>query len=186
MAFNFKPSNSFLERADPAAYWEAWVSAVLTRMGLHVLHYPFVCDGKAEHATTWDLLVARDFDPVFVTPINEVKLAVKGISLTFNGPDDYPFDEVLVCSHSNFKAKWGPRDYLPRDFMLVSKITGSIVWVPAMTETGLKVVKDPTRKNPHKSVTVHKENLRTLPEFVEEYWPPWPKGPSDGGSANGL
>ena len=53
----------FASRANEAAFWEAWVGAVLSRCGLYTVHHPFTLakhPGEvASYAHTWDLDVSR-------------------------------------------------------------------------------------------------------------------------------
>ncbi len=163
-------SQSFIDRADSAAFYEAWVATVLTRGGLYVLHYPFVIDGK-DHSQSYDLEVFRDI------PCGDwggelchgTSVEVKSLSLTFTCPEDYPFPEVLLCSQSSFNKKWPGRDYTMRDFLLVSRKTGSIVWVPTMTQVGVKTVTDKTRNETYQAMTVNQSALSTLQDFVETF-----------------
>lgn len=157
-------SQSFRDRADPAAFWEAWVGAVLARAGLYTTHCPFEIDGK-DHGQTFDLMVGTcpEGDYYDMKPVE-----VKSLKLTFNDPDTYPFDEVLVCSQNSFLRKWPGRDYSMRDFLFVSTQTGSIVWLPSMTKVTLgREIRDNSRNEVYKAVSASKDMLRPLDEFVE-------------------
>ena len=89
-------SDSFRGRADAAAYWEAWVGAVLSRAGLYTEHYPFyVAPGhdSTDYSQTWDLNVRATKSE---TPCTEVE--VKSVNLEFTSAKDYPYSSVIVCS----------------------------------------------------------------------------------------
>ena len=163
-------SKSFLDRADSAAFYEAWVGAVLARAGLYTLHHPFVADGGDYHGQTWDLDVHPrepygDYDGC----INwKASVECKSLSLTFYNTDTYPFDDVLVCSQNSWLKKWPGKDKTQRDFLLISRPTGSVVWLPVSSPVVLGVdVVDRTRGEAYKAVQAQKTSLRDLADFVE-------------------
>jgi hypothetical protein len=158
-------SQSFRDRADSAAFWESWVGAVLARTGLTTIHNPFEIDGK-DHGQSWDIEVchnvngaAYDFDQTLVVEI-------KSLKLEFNHSEDYPFQDVLVCSRNSFLRKWPGRETTGRDFLLVSKVTGSMVWVPMGTKVGFKEILDGERGTANWTAYCQKEDLRDLADFV--------------------
>lgn len=164
-------SESFRNRADSAAFWEAWVGACLTRGGLYVVLQPWEIDGK-DHSQNYDLTVGShqtvgEVGGAYLTKAIEVE--VKSLSLEFNSPEDYPYDEVLVCSKSSFDRKAGRHNLynIYTDFFLVSTETGSILWLPKGTEIGTKVVTDRERDETYQSVTCRKKDLRYLSDFIE-------------------
>lgn len=164
------PSKSFQDRVDSAAYYEAWAATVLCRAGLCVLHYPFdIRANEDKDLTEPDLIVARDiYNCEGYELCGPTEVEVKSLSLTFNNTDSYPFDDVLICSQSSFLRKWPGRDYICRDFLLVSKPTGAIIWVPAMTKVTLgKEVHDKARNETYKAVYTSRDNLRPLADFVD-------------------
>lgn len=169
-------SPSFRARADSAAFYEAWVGAVLARAGLYTIHHPFVADGGEYHGQTWDLDVYKE--PLDLTWSNVdvrslgssslIPVEVKSLSLTFYNPDTYPFDDVLVCSQNSWLKKWPGKNTVQRDFLMVSRPTGSLVWVPKGTPVTLGVdVFDSTRREAYKAVKTGREYLRPLADFVE-------------------
>lgn len=162
-------SESFKERADSSAYWEAWVGARLSRANLFTVHHPFTLASETGnplsfYAHTWDLDVSAD--NVLFTPVE-----VKSVNLRFANPNDYPHMGVLVCSEASFRNKAGPtRRHLTstfRDFLMVSRITGDILWLPKGTPVGRKEVTDKTRGETYWCITAHKSELRPLDAFVE-------------------
>lgn len=155
-------SKSFMERANQAAFWEAWVGAVLARAGLYTLHHPFPADG-GDYPFEWDLdvgVTAMDSD---MHPVE-----VKGLSTTFTSPLDYPFQEVLVCSKNSWNRKWGDSNELGRDFLLVSAKTGGIIWVPKGTLCSPKQVTDKTRNETYYSMATDRGNLKFLHDYIEK------------------
>ncbi len=164
-------SQSFIDRADSAAFYEAWVGAVLARAGLYTVHHPFKIDGK-DHSQSYDLDVCDEWTwtgQVYAGGLDGTRVEVKSLNLTFTCPEDYPFPEVLLCSQSSFNKKWPGRDYTMRDFLLVSRKTGSIVWVPTMTQVGVKTVTDKTRNETYQAMTVNQSALSPLQDFVETF-----------------
>lgn len=162
-------SESFRNRADSAAFWEAWVGACLTRGGLYVVLQPWEIDGK-DHSQNYDLRVFKDFPWSIDESDAGLDVEVKSLSLEFNNPDDYPYDEVLVCSKNSFDRKAGRHNLynLYTDFFLVSVETGSILWLPEGTEIGTKTVTDRERDETYQSVTCRKKDLRYLSDFIEK------------------
>ncbi len=159
-------SKSFLDRADSAAFWEAWVGAVLARAGLYTMHYPFIADGDPSHGTTWDLDVSATNPYPSAAPV-PIQTEVKSLNLSFGSVADYPYSEVLVCSQNSWIKKWPSRDYTMRDFLFVSRVTGDIVWLPTMSQVRMgKEVTDSTRGQTYKVVTTDKANLASLEDFV--------------------
>lgn len=161
------PTKSFSDRAGPAAFGEAWVGAVLSRAGLYTMHHPFEIQGLE---TTLEVDLHKPdlecaTDSHFSKPY---PLEIKTLGVTFFNTDSYPFERVLVCSQNSFLRKWPGKDYLVRDFMLVSKETGAIIWIPAMTKVRMGVeVYDSTRNETYKSTSVSRDDLRPLADFVE-------------------
>lgn len=175
-------SDSFKQRADSSAFFEAWVGAMLSRSNLYSVHHPFTLAGETGnpvsfYAHTWDLDVSTD-NRVF-TPVE-----VKSVNLRFTLPNDYPHLGILVCSEASFNKKWPDKVSTQRDFLLVSRETGAIVWIPKGTETGRTEVTDKTRKETYMCRTVHKSDLCTFAHFVSyvsDRGTPWgePSGSED-------
>jgi len=163
-------SKSFLDRADSAAFYEAWVGAVLSRAGLYTLHHPFVADGGDYHGQSWDLDVHPSTPYGNYDGLIDWKVSVecKSLSLTFYNVDTYPFDEVLVCSQNSWLKKWPGKDTTQRDFLFISRPTGSILYLPRSSPVSLGVeVFDRSRSEAYKAVSTKKENLQELSDFIE-------------------
>lgn len=157
-------SESFKQRADSSAFFEAWVGAKLSRGNLYTVHHPFTLAAETGnplsfYANTWDLDVSPD-NAVFV-PVE-----VKSVNLKFVEPNDYPHLGLLVCSASSWDKKWTGTDVVQRDFLMVSRETGGIVWLPKGSPTIRKVVKDPSRGEEYMCVASHKVELRSLNDFI--------------------
>lgn len=162
-------SPSFKRRANEAAFWEAWVGAVLARAGLYTLHHPFAADGGDQHAYSWDLDVSTHDDLGIGKPWG-LPVECKSLSLTFNNPDDYPFERALVCSFNSHNRKWPGAVETQRDFLLISRETGSIIWIPTGSPIDIVKVADRTRGDKvenYKAVQTSRDNLRPLWDFVE-------------------
>lgn len=163
----------FASRANEAAFWEAWVGAILSRCGLYTVHHPFtVANNPGEvhlYGETFDL----DVGPIHPygccehhDQIPMVETEVKSLSLTFTCPEDYPFDQVLVCSENSHKRK-SDQYKTPRPFLMVSRPTGAIVYVPAGTDLAVRSVHDASRGETYKVVYCKKGDLRGLKAFVQ-------------------
>lgn len=158
-------SESFKKRADSAAFYEAWVGAVLSRAGLYTVHYPFTIatdhTSIATYGHSWDLDVGGDLSS-FIT------VDVKSLSQTFRTPTDYPFKEVIVCSQANFIKKWPGASHTGRDFLFVSRETGAILWLPIGSPVELgHEVHDKSRNELYKAVKADQYRLKDLTAFIE-------------------
>jgi hypothetical protein len=157
-------SESFKNRADSAAYWEAWVGAKLSRGNLYTVHHPFTVASETGnplsfYAHTWDLDVSAD-NKVF-SPVE-----VKSVNLKFFEPNDYPHLGVLVCSQASWNKKWAGKDTVQRHFLMVSRETGGIVWLPKGAPVIVKEAKDPSRGEVYPCIATHKSELRSLNDFI--------------------
>lgn len=163
-------SESFKKRADSAAFYEAWVGAVLARAGLYTVHHPFTIASDhtsiATYGHTWDLDVSG-LNPLSESP-DSVQVEVKSLSQAFRNPSDYPFQEVLVCSQKSWLTKWPKALLTPRDFLYVSRETGSVLWLPRCSHVRLGVdVYDKSRNELYKAVQAKKTDLKDLAAFTE-------------------
>lgn len=166
----------FEGRLSQGALWEAWVGAVLSRCGLYTLHHPAVVGGERDHSVSLDLevfpfhplqkpnvKVKRSFSPSEDGFSSEVKSS----QLSFTGPDDYPMPTVLVCAQDSWMNKWPGKETVQRDFLLVSRVTGHLVWVPVGTKVQMNhPVHDRNRNYSYKCVVVNREQLRPFQDFV--------------------
>lgn len=162
-------SQSFRDRADAAAYWEAWTAAVLTRCGLYVLLNPWAINHD-DHSKSFDLSVSTIHPQDFSDAMGSIPLEVKSVNASFKEPSTYPYDPVLVCSQNNFMKKWPGEDTTGRDFMIVSRKTGHMAWIPAGTKVTFGVeVFDRERGRMNKSVAVPKTALLTVGDYVKTF-----------------
>lgn len=163
-------SESFMARANEAAFWEAWVGAVLSRAGLWTVHHPFTlaesADKVSDYGHTWDLDVGTQ-DPA--THRGDAwQVEVKSTNKTFTGPDDWGTPDLLVCSQASFLRKWPGRDKVGRDFLFVSRYTGAVVWLPINTPVTLNHDQyDHGRGELYSVVKASKDSLRALTDFVQ-------------------
>ncbi len=169
-------SQSFIDRADSAAFYEAWVGSVLARAGLYTVHHPFLIDGK-DHGHYWDLDVyncpPENYDLEHLFPADGLiqrNVEVKSLSVSFENVQQYPYETVLVCSQNSWLRKWPAKDMVQRDFLLVSKPTGCICWIPAGSPVELGVlVTDKSRNETYLAVQTNKGHLRPLQDFIETF-----------------
>lgn len=152
-------SKSFLSRLDESTFWEAYVGATLSRMGLYVTHQPM--DLKQDRkdfedcATSFDLEVSMD--GLFGKRI-EVK------SMRRFEPEKGT-DLVFVCSLSNFRKKF-VTGVLNRDFLMVDKSDGSIHWLPIHGPIQFSERYDSSRDELFRTVVAHKGCFRSLDAFL--------------------
>jgi hypothetical protein len=164
-------SQSFRDRADSAALFEAYVASALTREGLYVLCHPWAIDGK-DHGQSYDLEVSRrhpnnssEYD--FWSPVTTVE--VKSLNRAFTGPYDYPFKDILVCSLSSWQKKWPGTAATQRDFLFISRVSGAIIWLPNGSETSVTEVEDKSRLGYiQKTMTSPSSCLKSFKSFVEQ------------------
>lgn len=157
-------SESFRQRADGAAFMEAWVGAMLSRSGLTTVHHPFTLASETGnplsfYAHTHDLDVS--VDGKVYTP-----LEVKSSNLSFHDVFNYPHLGVLVCSDASFRKKWPGKENTQRDFLFASRVTGAIIWLPKGTPTLVKEQKDKTRNEVYACRAAHKGSLQGFASFV--------------------
>jgi len=164
-------SKSFVNRADYAAFWEAWVGAMLSRQGMYTLHYPFTLIEetglpKSHYAHAWDLSVGVPRSTGHA-PLNwSLHLEVKSVNLKFSFHGDYPHNGVLVCSKPSWDRKWPNSPHTVRDFMMVSRVTGNAVWLPTGSLVEVVEVTDKSRGEKYRCMAAHKSCLRSFEDFV--------------------
>lgn len=150
-------SQSFCDRADRAAFWEAWVSATLRRCGLYVLSGPFglaqTQAEKDEYANRYDLEVSAD--GLFCCPV-EVKSCYA------------PKERVMVSSLLNWQKKSKKSDVTTTHFLSVCTRDGEIVWFPKGTPVLIETMHDISRNEIFKCVTVSWYSGRPVEDFVSE------------------
>lgn len=157
-------SDSFKQRADSSAFFEAWVGAKLSRSNLYTVHHPFTLASETGnplsfYAHTWDLDVGVD-------NVNWLPVEVKSVNLKFVEPNDYPHLGLLVCSDASWQKKWPGAETVQRDFLMVSRDTGGIVWLPKGSPVTRKEVKDPSRNETYCCVAAHKQELVSFSDFI--------------------
>lgn len=153
-----KHSQSFLERMDEAAFWETYVSTLLSRAGLYVLHYPTDIDpnGPDAHGDSIDLEVYPHAGSLWHgTPV-EVK------SVNFMDPVN-----PILCSQNNYLKKHGKACDLRTDFLFVLRKTGQVLWLPQGSELTFGHDQlDSTRNELYKVVKFRSKDLRSVGDFV--------------------
>jgi len=122
---------------------------------------------SAEAASPEALGAPTNLSPGALCPMGAARVEVKSNQLTYHGPDDYPFETVLVCAQDSWMKKWPGKETTQRDFLMVSRVTGHIVWVPIGTRVELNhPVHDRNRNYSYKCAVVVREQLRSLKDFV--------------------
>jgi len=157
-------TDSFKRRIDASALMEAYVGSQLTRAGLHVHLHPATLAAEkgvplSYYSHSWDLEVSADDGAM--TPVE-----VKSSNLSFSFPNSYPHLGVLVCSLASWDKKWPNKMETQRDFLMVSRDTGGIIWLPTGATITTKPITDKTRKETYPCVVTHKSYLMPLSGFV--------------------
>ncbi len=159
-------SQSFKDRMPSASLFESYVASTLASKGLTVLHHPTnLTNGDYSQSADLSILERGDLrDPSW----NHIE--VKSINRSFTGVNDYPFNEVMVCSQSSFLKKFPGLDKTGRDFLFASRVTGAILWLPAWSRVTMgHEVFDRSRNELYKVVKAQKSDLRELSDFVEGF-----------------
>lgn len=163
----------FASRANEAAFWEAWTGAVLARCGLYTVHHPFTVANHVgeihQYAHTWDLDVSTRHPAEAAMFGGSREVEVKSLNLDFVDTESYPNQQVLVCSAASHRRKFKENDFLGRDFLLLSRFTGAIVWVPPDTPLKTRQITDSDRGESYKALACRKEDLRALKDFVKTF-----------------
>ncbi len=193
--FSLTMPKAFADRLTVGAFWEGWVATCLAMSKLYVLCHPAVVGGERDHSVSHDL-DAFSSDPNFLgtsasescltrSPAEGMKrggsadperlarsplatqVEVKSSKHTFTGPSDHPESTVMVCAQDSWLNKWPGKETIQRDFLLVSRDTGHIVWVPTGTKVQMNhPVHDRNRNYSYKCVVVNRDQLRSFQEFV--------------------
>ena len=158
-------TESFKQRADSSAFFEAWVGAMLSRSNLYSTHHPFTLASETGnplsfYAHTWDMDVFLAHD------VPSIPLEIKSVNLKFHEPNDYPHLGVLVCSDSSWQKKWPGKDDTQRDFLMVSRVTGGIIWLPKGSPTFVREQTDKTRGETYACRACHKAELQSFSSFI--------------------
>ncbi len=165
MTVSLAASKSFRSRANSACFYEAWVGSVLSRAGLYTTHLPwgdFSPEAAVSQAEAFDLHIS------YPTGLIDLDVEVKSVNTTFTSPADYPYDSVIVCSQNSFLKKWPGKSRVGRDFIYVSRDTGSMVWLPKNSAVTLgHETFDPTRNELYKVARAKKSQLKDLQSFVD-------------------
>jgi hypothetical protein len=158
-------SESFKSRADTAAFWEAWVAACLTRAELEVLLLPLTIAKTDEEFQSYQKRVGDILVGIPGHPKRSVE--VKSASRNFVTAKDVP-ERMLLCSDASHRRKTNAEHNTSyAHFLMVSTVTGAIIWVPKGTPTEVTVVTDSSRNETYKCRTVARADVRELSDFVE-------------------
>jgi hypothetical protein len=163
----FKRSESFKSRQDESAFWEAWVGACLTRQGLFASLNPTATgleyyNPRSADIDTW----CRDNGLA-------VQVEVKSVKRFFTCPADYQdryenHGKVFLGNMGTWNARHPSRITTLFDYLIVSKLTGCLVWLPADSKVELGVDEyDFSRNEVFKAVYGSKHDLKSFEEFVD-------------------
>lgn len=162
-----KLAPSFLARQEEAMFWEAYVGARLAKEGLYVVHEPMHLGEYYDplKGLTCDLRVSP-WPPVSCLPVELLDVEVKSRQRYFHKPADLG-QNVFICNQQWFLNNFPGYSTLGRDFLLVSKVTGHILWAAEGTEVTMGVdMYDDERQLAYKGVTVRTSDLGDFSGFV--------------------
>jgi hypothetical protein len=162
-----KRSASYCARMNEASFWETWVATVLSRAGLFTVHWPSLVDGGTEHLDSWDLGVAHK------NPFDYRKVEVKAFNIPFNSAENIRrplfLSSQVAWDRKGLGAENHTGNHTLREWLIVSKITGMVVWVPKGSPVVTHVPQhDMSRDERFLGVTVDGKYVRSLDRFVEE------------------
>lgn len=164
---DFVVSESFKRRADSAAFFEAYVAARLTRLGLYVMLNPVTIAKPGEDLSEYH----RSVDLTVYPPgLGGIPVEVKSQNLTFaDDPISYPKEKPLVCSESSWNHKNPTPSVKTRyDQLYVSRTTGAILWLPKDSPVELGVdVYDSKRGELYRAVATRRELLQPVGVFAD-------------------
>ncbi len=158
MSYLRKNSKSFLQRADSAAFWEAYVASKIAREGFNVTimeshHGEYI---KPEKLTSYDMEV--HISPEMSLPI-EVK-SRKYLDMEVSK------ENIWVCNKKFFDRCWPGWDVIGRDFIFVNSRDSHMLWLPAGTPVGLGAEHDRSRNETFEVVTVPTNTLKPFRDFI--------------------
>ena len=90
------------------------------------------------------------------------------MNVSFMGPKSHPHAYINVCSKRSFDRKWPGSDVVGSDFIIVSRLTGSAIWVPSGTKSFVSDAHDVERKESFSIVTVERGSVGDLYSFIEK------------------
>lgn len=155
-----KHDKTFMERQSGSAFWEAYVASRIALEGFAVTINP---SNQGEHVDP-SRFDSHDLD-IHVHPDATLPVEVKSRNIKFY--DHLDAEKTWVCSQFFFLNNWPGKDALGRDFLIVSKQTSCILWVPAGTkvELGRERV-DRSRGSVFKVAEVKTADILPFAEFV--------------------
>lgn len=160
-------SASFVGRANESCFWESYCCTILSRAGLYVLHHPMLIggdgNGKGEATNAPDIEVGTF--PYTQEP-DMFPVEIKSRAQYFDVPSDLKEPHVFVSSMKSWMRKYPGKDKTQRDFLMVSKETGTVLWLPIGTRVSVTEMYDPSRNETYKGMVAEKGCLQDLDSFV--------------------
>lgn len=171
-------TKSFVDRCDTAAYWEAYVAGLLSRLGLDVIHPALTIAGPDDKLEDFygssDLVVGyaldsgMDLDGAAIGFNAVASVEVKSSTKTL--AENQKYDRTLVCSQNAWKRKFGdgitgvPKKYA---FVFISS-DGHTRVLPPESTVGVRRVFDKSRCEVYQCMDCDSKDLITLEEWVEQ------------------
>lgn len=105
------------------------------------------------------------YGDIAVPDLDGIHLEVKSRNIRFTCSQDFPYPSVFVDGEGSRGLKAVPEDRIV--YVLVSQITGAVVWVPPGTPTTTRRIWDRVRDIPVLIHEVPKSVLRSYEELVD-------------------
>lgn len=102
------------------------------------------------------------YGDIAVPDLDGVHLEVKSRNIRFTSPKDFPYPSVFVDGEGSRGLKVVPEDRII--YVLVSQITGAVVWVPPGTPTTTRRIWDRVRDIP---VLIHEVPASVMRPYEE-------------------
>lgn len=152
----------FFAELEEGYKWELSLYHRLLRDGVSAVHVtPIPANWPRHERREW---LSR-YGDIAVPDLDGIHLEVKSRRIRFTSPEDFPYPTVYVDGEGSRRQKIVPDDRVA--YVLVSQVTGAVVWVPPGTPTRKRRIWDRVRNIPVLIHEVPREALLAYGELVE-------------------
>lgn len=97
--------------------------------------------------------------------VNSKRIEIKSRKEKFTAPDTFPYKTAIVDTVKKFEG----RKEKPFAYVMVSRFTGSMLWVDCSSWKSWEVIEkfDRTRKYPDKFYTINREDMKSMDLLVK-------------------
>jgi hypothetical protein len=97
--------------------------------------------------------------------VNKKRIEIKSRKEKFTSPETFPYSTAIVDTVKKFEG----REEKPFAYIMVSRFTGSMLWVDCQTWKDWSVIEkfDHTRKYRDKFYVIEREKMRSMDELVK-------------------